>query len=207
MGRLGKTHGHNGWWPMLAHRRKHMDGTMTGRECFVDMRNGTVVASRRSGWGTKDLPYATGETSSLQHQTDAFRENFDRIDWNGGKVEAAPDVHTGNQGPPQVCGQLRQHFQTEPIECLEKSPKSQEQKTETHDGHGQRDPAGGNACGKIAGCGRDCQQHEPGRPEQILPAPRKRGFLRRRSLPPSCGPAPGSVNPCKLRTSVSRRKF
>ena len=44
MGRQGtlKTHGHNGWWPMLAHRRKHMDGTMTGRECFVDMRNGTI---------------------------------------------------------------------------------------------------------------------------------------------------------------------
>ena len=49
-------------------------------------------SSRRSGWDTKELPYATGETSSQQHQTDVFRENFDRIDWNGGKVEAAPDV-------------------------------------------------------------------------------------------------------------------
>ena len=77
---------------MLAHRRKHMDGTMTGRECFVDMRNGTVVEPE-SGWDTKELPYATGETSSQQHQTDVFRENFDRIDWNGGKVKAAPDVN------------------------------------------------------------------------------------------------------------------
>jgi hypothetical protein len=90
MGRL-ETHGHKGWWPMLAHRRKHMDGTMTGRECFVDMRTGTVVEPE-SGWDTKELPYATGETSSQQHQTDVFRENFDRIDWNGGKVKAAPDV-------------------------------------------------------------------------------------------------------------------
>jgi hypothetical protein len=58
MGRL-ETHGHNGWWPMLAHRRKHMDGTMTGRECFVDMRNGTICEPK-DGWNTKDLPYATG---------------------------------------------------------------------------------------------------------------------------------------------------
>jgi hypothetical protein len=93
MGHKGtlKTHGHNGWWPMLAHRRKHMDGTMTGRECFVDMRNGTICEPEK-GWNTDSLPYATGEISSFQHQSDAFRENFDRIDWNGGKAEAAPDL-------------------------------------------------------------------------------------------------------------------
>ena len=64
---------------------------MTGRECFVDMRSGAICEPEH-GWDTKDLPYATGETSSLQHQTDIFRENFDRIDWDVGKVEAAPDV-------------------------------------------------------------------------------------------------------------------
>jgi hypothetical protein len=90
MGRL-ETHGFKGWWPMLAHRRKHMDGTMTGRECFVDMRNGTICEPEK-GWSTDSLPYATGEISSFQHQSDAFRENFDRIDWNGGKAEAAPDL-------------------------------------------------------------------------------------------------------------------
>jgi hypothetical protein len=94
MGHL-KTHGYKGWWPMLAHRRKHMDGTMTGRECFVDMRNGTVVEPE-SGWDTKELPYATGETSSQQHQTDVFRENFDRIDWSEGQGEREPDL------PPEI---------------------------------------------------------------------------------------------------------
>jgi hypothetical protein len=93
MGRL-ETHGHKGWWPMLAHRRKHMDGTMTGRECFVDMSNGTVVEPER-GWDTKELPYATGE-SSQQHQTDVFRENFDRIDWSDGQGEREPDL------PPEI---------------------------------------------------------------------------------------------------------
>jgi hypothetical protein len=90
MGRL-ESHGYKGWWPMLSHRRKHMDGTMTGRECFVDMKTGTICEPEK-GWDTKDLPYATGETSSLQHQTDIFRENFDRINWNGGKAEATPDL-------------------------------------------------------------------------------------------------------------------
>jgi hypothetical protein len=80
---------------MLAHRRKHMDGTMTGRECFVDMRNGTICEPK-DGWNTKDLPYPTGEISSFQHQSDVFRENFDRIDWNGGKAEVTPDT------PPEI---------------------------------------------------------------------------------------------------------
>jgi hypothetical protein len=75
------THGHHGWWPMLAHRRRHVDGTMVGRECFVDMRNGNICEPE-DGWSTKDLPYATGETSSFQHHSDAFRRNFDLIDWN-----------------------------------------------------------------------------------------------------------------------------
>ena len=51
-----------------------------------------------------------------------------------------------------------------------KNPKSQKQKPETHDGHGQCDPTRANACGKIAGCGQNCQQHESERPE-CLPAP------------------------------------
>jgi hypothetical protein len=65
-----------------------MDGTMIGQECFVDMRNGKIVEPE-DGWSTKDLPYATGEKSSLQHQGDAFRENFDRIDWNLVEMETA----------------------------------------------------------------------------------------------------------------------
>jgi hypothetical protein len=96
MGRLD-THGHKGWWPMLVHSRKRTDGVMVGREGFVDMRNGTICEPE-DGWNTKDLPYATGETSSLQHQSDSFRENFDLIDWSGGKVEAAPDVQPAIEG-------------------------------------------------------------------------------------------------------------
>ncbi len=90
MGRL-ETSGFRGWWPMLAHRRKHIDGTMTGRECFVDMKTGQVFEPEK-GWSTNDLPYTTGETSSLQHQSDAFRHNFDLIDWSGGEVEASKEV-------------------------------------------------------------------------------------------------------------------
>lgn len=86
-----ETHGYRGWWPMLAHRRKRMDGVMVGRECFVNMTRGEVYEPP-DGWNTKDLPYPTGEVSSLQHQSDAFRENFDRIDWNEVRLEAPEDV-------------------------------------------------------------------------------------------------------------------
>jgi len=90
MGRL-ETHGYRGWWPMLKHRRKRLDGVMVGRECFVDMTQGKVFEPE-DGWNAKDLPYATGETSSLQHQSDTFRENFELIDWNGARLEVAADV-------------------------------------------------------------------------------------------------------------------
>ncbi|MFZ5452445.1 MAG: hypothetical protein ACOZF2_11345 [Thermodesulfobacteriota bacterium] len=99
MGKL-ETHGYRGWWPMLTHRRKCMDGTMIGRECFVDMRNGKIVEPE-DGWSTKDLPYATGEQSSLQHQGDAFRENFDRIDWSGAELETPGGL------PPEVEGRRK----------------------------------------------------------------------------------------------------
>lgn len=90
MGKL-ETHGYRGWWPMLSHRRKYADGTMAGRECFVNMATGEVFEPEK-GWSTKDLPYPTGEISSLQHQNDIFRARFDQIDWNVVKLVVAEDV-------------------------------------------------------------------------------------------------------------------
>jgi hypothetical protein len=75
---------------MLKHRRKRLDGVMVGRECFVDMTQGKVFEPE-DGWNTKDLPYATGETSS-QHQSDAFRENFELIEWNRARLEVPADM-------------------------------------------------------------------------------------------------------------------
>lgn len=54
-----ETAGHKGWWPMLIHRRRTVDGKMIGREGFVNMMNQQICEPER-GWNTRDLPYPTG---------------------------------------------------------------------------------------------------------------------------------------------------
>jgi hypothetical protein len=75
------TSGYKGWWPMKFYEGKNPDGTQKGTEGFRNVENGQEV-SPENGWNGSP-PYPTGDLSSCRHVSDAYRHNYDLINWEG----------------------------------------------------------------------------------------------------------------------------
>jgi len=73
--------GYRGWWPIRVHLGKDRHGQMQGPEGFRNMHNGQVVVAEK-GWDGEP-PYPTGDLGCVKTASELYRENYDRIAWEG----------------------------------------------------------------------------------------------------------------------------
>lgn len=79
MGKMD-TSGYGGWWPVKFFTGKGPGGQMQGQEGFRNVVNGQEIKPE-DGWSTRELPYPTGDLSNCRHVSEAYRRNYDLIDW------------------------------------------------------------------------------------------------------------------------------
>ena len=77
-----KTSGYEGWAEVKAFEGKTEDGQMVGDECFRNVINGEMCRPDK-GWDGAP-PYPTGDLANVRHVSDAYREGYERIEWQSG---------------------------------------------------------------------------------------------------------------------------
>ena len=73
------TSGFNGWWPVKFFDGKK-GGQPVGTEGFRNVVNGEECRPEK-GWDG-DPPYPTGDLAHCRHTSHAYRDGYDRINWN-----------------------------------------------------------------------------------------------------------------------------
>jgi hypothetical protein len=75
-----ETHGHKAWWEMREFMGQDGDGIKQSREVFRNMATGEVHAPEE-GWNGEP-PAPSGDLAQVRHNSDLYRENYDRIRWD-----------------------------------------------------------------------------------------------------------------------------
>jgi hypothetical protein len=78
MGRV-ETDGYKGWWPVKFYEGKNPDGSVKTSEGFKNVLNNQEVTPRE-GWNGAP-PYPTGDLSNCRHVSEAYRRNYESINW------------------------------------------------------------------------------------------------------------------------------
>ena len=78
------TSGFAGWKEVKFFEGKGPHGEMTGRDGFRNIVTGEECKPEK-GWDGEP-PCPTGDLAIVRHNSALYRENFEKIDWNGGRV-------------------------------------------------------------------------------------------------------------------------